>query len=473
MRLPALLLLAAAPLAAQETPTEREAARDVLRKMAVLERSIDAPAFVARLTAANPARDAVVARAKQLMDTELIALADDITRNPEVGFVEHKSVKKLTAYLEAHDFVVEMGVAKLPTAFVARYKKNNGAPTLGIILEYDALRGTKGAFHGDQHSAQGPIGIAAAVAMAEYLSKNKLPGSVTVYGTPGEEMMPPNAKTDMFEAGVFTGADILVRSHSSPATTRPAPGFGSCCMNINGTKYTFSGAPAHQLAAWNGRNALTAVIHLFQGIDGLRSNIRPESRVQGVITEGGAAPNVVPDRAVADFYIRYPDAVYLEQLTAMVDDAARAAALGTGTKVKIDHYGEARDGISVSSLDEVGFAYAKKYGATNVVAEPAKPMGYEETGSVSSAIPGIGFSAQTTTAPYHTYEMESDALADVGHKGFTVDAQAMTALLFDFATRADYRAAVKREFDGIKALFGEYQAALRTTYVVPKVADPE
>ena len=473
MRLPALLLLAAAPLAAQETPTEREAARDVLRKMAVLERSIDAPAFVARLTAANPARDAVVARAKQLMDTELIALADDITRSPEIGFVEHQSVKKLTAYLEAHDFVVEMGVAKLPTAFVARYKKNNGAPTLGIILEYDALRGTKGAFHGDQHSAQGPIGIAAAVAMAEYLSKHKLPGSVTVYGTPGEEMMPPNAKTDMFEAGVFTGADVLVRSHSSPATTRPAPGFGSCCMNINGTKYTFSGAPAHQLAAWNGRNALTAVIHLFQGIDGLRSNIRPESRVQGVITEGGAAPNVVPDRAVADFYIRYPDAVYLEQLTAMVDDAARAAALGTGTKVKIDHYGEARDGISVSSLDEVGFAYAKKYGATNVVAEAAKPMGYEETGSVSRAIPGIGFSAQTTTAPYHTYEMESDALAEVGHKGFTVDAQAMTALLFDFATRADYRAAVKREFDGIKALFGEYQAALRTTYVVPKVADPE
>ena len=473
MRLPALLLLAAAPLAAQETPTEREAARDVLRKMAVLERSIDAPAFVARLTAANPARDAVVARAKQLMDTELIALADDITRSPEIGFVEHQSVKKLTAYLEAHDFVVEMGVAKLPTAFVARYKKNNGAPTLGIILEYDALRGTKGAFHGDQHSAQGPIGIAAAVAMAEYLSKHKLPGSVTVYGTPGEEMMPPNAKTDMFEAGVFTGADVLVRSHSSPATTRPAPGFGSCCMNINGTKYTFSGAPAHQLAAWNGRNALTAVIHLFQGIDGLRSNIRPESRVQGVITEGGAAPNVVPDRAVADFYIRYPDAVYLEQLTAMVDDAARAAALGTGTKVKIDHYGEARDGISVSSLDEVGFAYAKKYGATNVVAEPGKPMGYEETGSVSRAIPGIGFSAQTTTAPYHTYEMESDALAEVGHKGFTVDAQAMTALLFDFATRADYRAAVKREFDGIKALFGEYQAALRTTYVVPKVADPE
>ena len=467
-----LLAATAAPLAAQETPTEREAARDVLRKMVALEQSIDVSAFVARLTASNPVRDAVVARAKELMEKDLLALGDDITKNPEVGFVEIKSVKKLADYLKAHDFDVEMGVAKLPTAFVARYRKNNGAPNLGVILEYDALRGTKGAFHGDQHSTQGPIGIAAAVAMAEYLSAHKLSGSVTVYGTPGEEMMPPNAKTDMFNAGVFTGADILVRSHASAATTRPAPGFGSCCMNIDGTKYIFSGAPAHQLTAWNGRNALTAVIHLFNGIDGIRSNIRPESRVQGVITEGGVAPNVVPDRAVADFYIRYPDAIYLEQLTAMVDDAARAAALGTGTKVRIDHYGKARDGISVSSLAEVGFAYMKKYGATNVIPEPGKPQGYEETGSVSSAIPGFGFAAQTSFAPNHTYEMESDALADVGHRGFTVDAQAMTALLFDFATRADYRVAVKKEFDGIKALFGEYQAALRTTYVVPKVPAP-
>jgi hypothetical protein len=156
----------------------------------------------------------------------------------------------------------------------------------------------------------------------------------------------------------------------------------------------------------------------------------------------------------------------------MVDDSARAAALGTGTKVKIDHYGTARDGISISTLAEVGYAYMKKFGATNVLAEPGKPQGYEETGSVSSAIPGLGFSAQTSFAPNHTYEMESDALADVGHKGFVVDAEAMAALLFDFATRPEYRSAVKKEFAGIKSLFGEYQEALKKTYVLPKVTEP-
>ena len=189
-----------------------------------LQRSLNLDALVTKLTGPNAARDAVAARAKQLMDTELLALGDDITRHPEVGFVETRSVKLLVDYLEKHDFAVTMGVGDLKTAFVAKYTKGTAGPNLGVILEYDALRGTKGAFHGDQHSTQGPIGIAAAVAVAEFLTRTKTPGTVTVFGTPGEEMMPPTAKTVMFDAGVFNGVDVLVRSHSTSATTRPAAG---------------------------------------------------------------------------------------------------------------------------------------------------------------------------------------------------------------------------------------------------------
>jgi metal-dependent amidase/aminoacylase/carboxypeptidase family protein len=208
-------------------------------------------------------------------------------------------------------------------------------------------------------------------------------------------------------------------------------------------------------------------------IDSIRSSVRPEARIQGVITEGGAAPNVVPDRTVADFYIRYPDAVYLEQVRKFVDDAARAAALSTQTKVRIDHYGSMRDGISIATLAEVAFAYLKKYGATKINAVPGKPQGYEETGTVSSAIPGIGFSAHSSNSAYHTYEMEADALTEVGHSGFRTNAQAMASLLFDFATDAPYREAVKKEFAGIRALFAEYQKALRQTYALPVVPDPK
>ena len=208
-------------LLAQETPTERESARNVVRKLDSLERALDLPALVTKLTGPNAPRDQVVARAKELMDTELLALGDDITKHPEIGFEEKRSVQLLTDYLKKHDFTVQMGTPGLTTAFVARYNKNNGAPNLGVIVEYDALRGTKGAFHGDQHSTQGPIGIAAAIAIAEYLTKTKTPGSVTVFGAPGEEMMPPNAKTVMNQSKVFDGMDVLMRSHSSSALSVP------------------------------------------------------------------------------------------------------------------------------------------------------------------------------------------------------------------------------------------------------------
>jgi amidohydrolase len=457
---------------AQETPTEREAAREVIAKQNTLEQSLDIPALVSKLTGPDAERDRVAARAKELMETELLALADDITRHPEIGFQEHRSIGKLIEVLRKHGFEVKTDAAGFETAFVGRFHGNSGKPVLGVILEYDALRGTKGAFHGDQHSAQGPVGIAAAVAVAEYLERTKTPGSVVVYGTPAEEMMPPPVKTVMFKAGVFD-ADIIVRSHSSISSTRAAPGFGTCCMNIDGVKYIFSGAPAHQLMAWNGRNALTAVIELFNHIDAMRSNIRPEARIQGVITEGGSAPNVVPDRAVADFYIRYPDAAYLKQVREMVDNAARAAALATGTKLKIDAYGEMRDGISIASLGEVSFAYLKKFGATHLETTAGSPQGFDETGSVSSAVPGVGVSAFTSTGAYHTYEMEADALTEIGHRGFVIDAQTMASILYDFAAHEDYRAVVKHEFDVIRSLYGEYQNALDKTYKTPVVPDPK
>src|SRR5690348_5399670 len=135
MRLPVVVFLAVTicalgTAAAQETPTERTAARDVLAKMSALERSLDVPALVERLTGPDDARERVITRAKELMEKELLPLADDIATHPEIGFEEKRSVQKLTDYLKQHDFDVQIGVAGLPTAFVAKFKRNNGAPTL-------------------------------------------------------------------------------------------------------------------------------------------------------------------------------------------------------------------------------------------------------------------------------------------------------------------------------------------------------
>jgi amidohydrolase len=469
----ACTLLLTATAAGQETPTERSAAADVIKRMNELETSLQLPAMVSRLSAPDKRRDAVMARSKELMDKELLAMADDITKHPEVGWHESRSVKILTDYLTAHGFAVEQGVAGMPTAFVARYTKGTAGPKLGVILEYDALRGTSRDFHGDQHSAQGPVGMAVAIAMAEFLTQSKTPGTVIVYGTPAEEVGAPEAKTTMYLAGVFKDADVIVRSHSSTATQRSEGGFGSCCLNIDVLHFTFYGAPAHQLTAWNGRDALSAVIELFNHIDAIRKTIRPEARIQGIITEGGKAPNVVPDRTAAEIWIRYPDEVYLKQIRDQVEDAARGAALATGTKVHIQVDSAARDGISVSALNDLAFSYLKQLGATHVNAEPGAPIPYEETGVVATQIPGVGVTAYSSSGGYHTFEMETDALNDIGHHAFVIDAQAMTGILYAYATDAKYRATVTKEFTGLQALYADYLAALKNAYPLPNVQEPE
>src|SRR5438067_1267135 len=333
------------PALAQETPTERTAAADVIRRMNDLERSLALPQLVARLTGKDARRDAVVARARELMQRELLAMADDITRHPEVGHKEERSVKLLTDYLKAHDFDVEMGVAGLPTAFVARYRKGTSGPNLGVI-------------------------------------------------------------------------------------------------------------------------------ELFNHIDGLRKTLRPETKIQGIITEGGKAPNVVPDRAAAELWIRYPDPVYLAQVLDRVNDAARGAALATGTKVHFDVDSSSRNGISVAALNDVAFAYLKQLGATKVEPEPGRPLPYEETGTVATQIPGVGVTVHSSNGGYHTFEMEADALGEVGHHGFLLDAQAMAAVLYHFASDAPYRTVVRHEFEGLQGLYADYLAALRVAYPLPHVPDP-
>src|SRR2546428_3243357 len=181
-------------------------------------------------------------------------------------------------------------------------------------------------------------------------------------------------------------------------------------MNIDVVHYTFSGAPAHQLQAWDGRDALMGVIELFNHIDGLRKTLRPETKIQGIITEGGKAPNVVPDRAAAEFWIRYPDPVYLAQVTERVNDAARGAGLATGTRVRIDLDSSSRNGITVAALNDVAFAYLKQLGATKVESEPGRPVPYEETGTVATQIPGVGVTVHSSNGGYHTIGMEAGAL---------------------------------------------------------------
>jgi amidohydrolase len=393
------------------------------------------------------------------------ALSDFIGRNPEVGWEERLAVDTLTSVLRARGWDVDVGVADLETAFVATWTSPAGEDglTLGLIGEYDALRDADGPFHGDQHNAQTPIVFASAFAMAEHMEESGTPGRIRIYGTPAEEVGPP-AKVIMHEAGVFDGADLLIRSHGVTQTSRAQVGFGSCCLNINEVKYTFLGRPSHQMSSWHGRNALEAAVHFYTMVDGLRSTLRPEASIQGVIPEGGEAPNVVPQRAVVDYYIRYPDPVYLEHINKMMDDAARGAALATGTEVEIDRYGEYRDGISLGTLQELAFAYAQEREAPNLNPDPTRPSGYEETGVVTKDIPGIGISVFSSRGANHTRGMLEDTFNEIGHTGFRISAEIMTSVLYDYLTRPELRDAVREEHETLAGLLDQYHEALRAAY---------
>ena len=462
----ATVTVLAVPLSAQTTATERAAAAAVVEQIEALQAEIAPGDLAKRLVATGGGeKDAILARVEELWWDELRSVSDYIGEHPEHGFQEFETVDTLAKILRARGFEVEMGVAGLETAFEASWTSPAGGdgPALGIIVEYDALRGTTEDYHGCQHNAQSPVGFATAFALAEHMSEHARAGSIRIYGTPAEEMGPP-AKVTMHRAGVFDDADVLIRSHGSGETGRNRAGFGVCCLNINMARYVFTGRPAHQRQSWAGRNALSAAVQFYTAVDHLRPAFRPEAVVQGVIPEGGRAPNVVPDRAVADYYIRYPDEVYLAHMDSMIANAARAAALATGTEVEIDLYGEYRDGITLGTLEELGFAYAEALGAPALNPEPQRPAGYEETGFVTRDIPGLSVGVFSSPAPGHSYERWKDSMTEVGHTGFLFDAKIMSAVLYHFLEDAAFRATVQREHAAMAGLFDQYLEGLEKAY---------
>ena len=244
----------------------------------------------------------------------------------------------------------------------------------------------------------------------------------------------------------------------SSATSRPAHGFGSCCLNIVGAKYTFSGAPTHQMTPWNGRNALTAMNLFFGNIDAVRPRFARRRGFRATSSRAVRRPTSCRIGSVADFYIRYPDEVYLAQVVEFVDNAAKAAALATGTKVKIDHYGKALDGIGLATLAEVGFAVHEELRRHRRQPGTGQAAGLRRDRQRVARHPRHRHQrAVVNVLEPHLRDGRRQPQGRSDTRASTIDAQTMAALLFDFATRADYRAAVKKEFDGIKLLFGEYR----------------
>lgn len=279
---------------------------------------------------------------KRLVDKKIEYLSQHIKEishtiydNPELGLSEFKAVDLLTKELESYGYSIERNVADLPTAFKAS-KGNIGEPAVGLIAEYDALPDLG---HACGHNIISASAIGAAMSLSEFLDDTG--GRIVVFGTPNEEGATAEGKklidiesqvrgkVKMVESGSFKGIDVVMEIHPYVKTTL-TPDF----LALIPVKISFTGKPAHAAAAPEmGINALEAVILTFNSINSLRQHLRSDARIHGIITEGGEAPNIVPERASALFYLRAADKKYLEEVLMKVKKCAEGASIATGAKL--------------------------------------------------------------------------------------------------------------------------------------------
>jgi aminobenzoyl-glutamate utilization protein B len=292
------------------------------------------PALIA---AQQPNRDVASAVDKNRDRAERTAL--QIWDFAEVGYQETKSSALLQQQLRDAGFTVQAGVAGMPTAFVGSF--GSGKPVIGILAEFDALPGItqtakperdpaagKDAGHACGHHLFGTASTFAAIAVKDWLEQTKQTGTIQVYGTPAEEG--GAGKVYMVRDGLFKDVDIVLHWHAADRNDASP----STSLANKSAKFRFHGLSAHASGApERGRSALDGVEAMDYMVNMMREHVPQETRIHYVITQGGSAPNVIPDFAEVYYYVRHPDPQQVQEIFERVVKAAEGAALGTGTKM--------------------------------------------------------------------------------------------------------------------------------------------
>ncbi|MFW9970885.1 MAG: M20 family metallopeptidase [Candidatus Odinarchaeota archaeon] len=298
----------------------------------------------------------------------LIEVSDKIWSFAELGFEEYKSSELLIKRLKEFGFSIESGISDIPTAFYASY--GVGKPIIAILGEYDALPGLsqaavpirkivkKGApGHGCGHNLLGTGSMGATLAVKEAIDNGDANGTIRYYGCPAEEIF--NTKGYMIKSGVFDDVDICMTWH---------PGFLNMvnlmsALAMNSVLFRFYGRTAHAAGdPQNGRSALDAVELMNVGVNYMREHIISDARLHYIITNGGKAPNIVPDEAEVHYFVRAPERHQVEEIYNRLINVGKGAELMTETKMEIDFlsgtyntmYNQIVDDVLMDSMKQVG-----------------------------------------------------------------------------------------------------------------------
>jgi amidohydrolase len=406
------------------------------------------------LTATIPAIDLAAASAAAVgaIDAaaeDLIALSVYIHANPEIALQEVKASAACADFLAARGFSVERGIAGLATAFAA--SSGSGAPRIAYLSEYDALPGVG---HGCGHNLIAIAGIGAGLGLAAALPYLGGRGRVDVFGTPAEEAV--GGKVIMADAGVFAAVDAALGAHpgSSDAVcpTVEGSGLALACMLV---RIGFHGKAAHAAAdPFNGINALNAVIEVFNGINALRQHITGDARIHGIITHGGDVPNVVPDFAQAEFFVRAATLAGMHRLVAQVRQVAEGAALMTGATLDFATPEEPNsDMITNYTLASRLSQHLDSVGLRLPPAKPEPATGSTDWGNVSYEVPSVetSYPILDHVCTWHSQEVVEAANSPLGYANTLAVARAMALTGVDLIAEPDLLTAVKDEFARAKA----------------------
>ena len=427
--------------------------------------------------------------------------AKTIWNYAEVGYQEEKSSALLQDMLSKEGFKVQKGVAGIPTAFVASY--GEGQPVIGILGEFDALPGLSqdsipgrkvlregAAGHACGHHLFGVGSAAAAIAVKNWMVASKQKGTIRVYGTPAEEG--GSGKVYMVRAGLFNDVDAVLHWHPADANSASA---GSSLANMS-AKFRFKGVAAHAAAAPDrGRSALDGVEAMNHMVNMMREHVPSDARIHYVITQGGKAPNVVPDFAEVYYYVRHPRRDVVQDMWSRIVKASEGAAMGTGTTVEHEIIGGVYELLPLDALANVMYKNLKEVGGVQYTPAEAKyaeqmqttfgtpegsnpaitsaanilPFEYERPGSgstdvgdVSWTVPTVGLRTATWVpgTAAHSWQAVAAGGTSLGRKGMMVAAKTLAYTAADLFQNPRVISEAKTEFDQKRGKGFKYDALL-------------
>jgi len=390
------------------------------------------------MTNATAKAKASVFEAVEDLETTLIDLSQRIHRHPEVKFEEHKAACWISEAAEEAGFRVEKPIGGLDTAFRASFPGSSEGPTIAFLAEYDALPKLG---HGCGHNLIGPASLGAALGLRKGM--DGLPGEIQLIGTPGEEG--GGGKVILAEAGVFDEVDVAMMFHPSGRTILWKHALARRKLFIE-----FFGKAAHAAAVpEKGISALDATIQTFQNINAMREHIIDSSRIHGIITDGGDAPNIVPDYSASLFYIRARDDDYCDELLEKVKNCARGASLATGARVEMEMQGAYKSLQPNTPLAQAFKANLEALEWSFDDVDPAEKIGSTDLGDVSHITPSIHpyLSIGPKDLAGHSTEFVEASASEQAFTAMMAAAKAMAATAVDILLDPDLYGAIRADFE--------------------------